>query len=224
MILLFPQAGQAGGGQGPVAAAVDLRLAIADVETALNAAGAGDLAQWTEADLWEWFDEAAKRLARGFGVFVERDASTAIALNVANYTLPARHLSTIHASIAGVSLYAVNVQELEAKDAAWVETQGPTDSFLMDTAGMTAARVYPAPDAFTTGALALIFHRFPPAVTVSNYTLSAPAVIRDYFAWHALAEARGRQSDAKMPEVAEHFAKRAGLLEQVIAEYWGNAQ
>lgn len=220
MILLLPQ--------GPAVTGIDLRNAIADVETALNAAGAGDLVQWTEADLYEWFDEAAKRLARTFGVFVERDASTAIALNTGSYTLPARHLSTIHASVGassgGTALYPVNVQELEALDADWIETQGPTNSFLMDTAGMTAARVYPSPDVTISGFLALIFHRFPATVNVSNFTLSAPAAIRDYFAWYALAEARGRQSDAAMPEVAKAFRERVALMEKVIESYWGSAQ
>jgi hypothetical protein len=220
MILLLPQ--------GPALTGIDLRNAIADVETALNAAGAGDLVEWAESDLYEWFDEAAKRLARSFGVFVERDASTAIVLDTPSYTLPARHLSTIHASVGpssgGKALYPVNVQELEGLDADWIETTGPTNTFLMDTAGMTAARLYPAPDVTITGFLALIMHRFPATISSSAYTLSAPAAIRDYFTWYALAEARGRQSDAQMPEVAEHFAKRVGLMEKVIESYWGTAQ
>lgn len=210
--------------QGPALTGINLRDVLSDLYPLLNAAAAGDLIHWTDSDLYEWLDEAAKRLARTYGVFVERDASMAIALGTPEYSVPAGHISIIHASAGTLALYAVTVQELEALDASWPTAAGPTNCFLADANGLGHVRVYPAPDATITGALALIRHRFPVAITSVNNTLSAPLALRDYFLWYALSEARRRQSDAMMPEVAEHFAGRVALMEKVIEQYWGNSQ
>ena len=215
-VSLFPQ--------GPANAGIDLSVAIAEVEIALNAANAADLEPWAEGDLYDWIDEGAKRLARTCGVFVERDTSNTIALHTASYGLPEGHLSTIHASAGTLSLYPASVQELEALDGDWVDTIGPTNTFLMDTAGMTAARLYPSPDGTVTGALALICAEFPPVINSGNTLLEAPPVVQDYLKWHAIAEARRRQSDYAMPDVAERLQSWCEVFERVAMEYWGTAQ
>lgn len=203
---------------------IDFRDILAELYAKLNATSAADLIHWTETELYEWLDEASKRLARVIGCFVERDASIAIVLSTPTYSLPARHLSTIHASIEGVALNPNNVQEVEALDAAWVETEGATSSFLNDNLGAASIRLYPSPDATVTGSLAVIFHRYVAAINSGNYLLTAPAGIAEYFSWSALAEARRKQSDAAMPEVAEHFGKRIEWLESVLQGYYGNSQ
>lgn len=210
--------------QGPAVALIDLRDMLSDLYPLLNAAGAADLVEWSESDLYEWSDEFVKRLARTYGVFVERDTATAIVLATAEYVTPARFLSMIHVSAGSKSLYPVTVQELEALDADWPATQDVTESFLLDANGLAHVRVYPKPDATVTGALAQIFHRYPATLNIASYTLAAPEVIRDLVLWHVLAEARRRQSDAQMMEVAEHFTARGALMERAIESYWGNAQ
>lgn len=80
---------------------IDFRDILAELYPHLNASGSGDLVYWTEAELYEWADEAAKRLARKFGGFVVRDG-TALVASQAIYNQPARHISTIHASILEV--------------------------------------------------------------------------------------------------------------------------
>jgi hypothetical protein len=208
----------------PVTAGIDFQLILAELYPKLNATDATDLVYWTDAELYQWADEAAKRLARKFGVFVERDASTTIVLGTAIYNLPARHISTIHASIAGAALYPNNVQELEALDSDWVRTAGATDSFLNDNEGTATIRVYPTPDATITGSLALIFHRFPVTIAAGTFELVVPLALQEYFTWLMLAEARRKESDASMPEVADHFAARVDLMESVIRSYWGDSQ
>ncbi len=203
---------------------IDFRDVLAELYPKLNAAAAADLIHWTETELYQWLDEAAKRLARNIGVFVERDASITIVTGTAVYNLPARHLSTIHMSISGASLYPSNVQELEALDSAWVETSGATSSFLNDNLGTASTRLYPNPDSDVSGSLGVIFHRYVSEINSSNHSLTAPACLAEYFSWFALSEARRKQSEASMPEVADHFAKRVAWLEKVIEAYWGTAQ
>ncbi len=209
---------------GSATLGIEFRDVLSDLYPKLNAVTAADLIHWSETELYEWLDEAAKRLARGIGCFVERDASITIVTSTAVYSVPARHLSTIHAAIAGRALSPNNVQEVEALDSAWVETEGVTDSFLNDNLGTDAVRVYPAPDATVTGALSLVFHRYVATINSSNHQLTAPACLGEYFSWWALSEARRKQSEAHMPEVADHFAKRVAWLEKVIEAYWGTAQ
>lgn len=214
--------------QGPAVAGIQLTVAIAEVEIALNASSGADLQPWSEEDLYDWFDEGAKRLARSCGVFIERDTSNTIVTGTAAYPLPEGHLSTIHCSIAAsgstLSLYPTNVQELEALDADWVDTQAPVTNFLMDTAGVKDVQLYPNPDDTVSGTVALILAEFPETISSTNTLLSAPPVVQDYLKWHAIAEARRRQSDYAMPDVAENMAQRVSVFEQVAMEYWGTAQ
>ena len=213
--------------QGAAIAGIDFRDVLARLYPRLNAASAATLVRWTDAELYQWADEAAKRLARSFGVFVERDASTALVAGTGTYAAAARHVSTVHASADSTALYARTAQELEALDALYVETQaagGKLPSGFLSEAGAagSATRVYPLPSA--GGTLGLIMHRYPAAIASSNYTLSVPLCLTEYFSWWMLAEARRKESQAKMPEIAEHFAERVGLLDQVIQRYWGDAR
>jgi hypothetical protein len=211
-------------GQGTPPQGIDFRQVLIDLYPRLNASSAATLIYWTDAEFYEWSDEAAKRLARNLGVFVERDASTTIVTSTAVYGLPARHVSTIHASIAGVALYPNNVQEVEALDSTWIETEGATNSFLNDNQGTTTIRVYPAPDGTISGALAVIFHRYPVTISDSAYQLVVPDCLAEYFAWRLLSEAHRKESPGRKPEVGEHFAKRVELMDKIIESYWGVAQ
>ena len=219
MLLIFSS------GQGAAVTGLNLAGAIADLYPALNASGTADLVFWTEAELYEWADEAAKRLARVQGGFVERDSSTTLVVGTHTYTLPARHLSTIHVSLGTRSLRPATVQELEAKDNAWVETAHATVShWLGDAAGTESARLYPKPAAGAAGAVAVVFHRHPSAVEVGSAVVKAPLCLRDYWAFHVLGEARGREGKAAMPEVSEWCREMTALYERVCREYWGGAQ
>lgn len=212
---------------GLILGPLDLQQVINNLLPLLQATRAADLEYWTLADLYEWADEAAKILARSHGVFVERDATGVLTAALAIYALPARHLSTIHVNVGTMALFPMTVQEAEALDATWPDTQAPAGEdpkrFLGDAAGTDNVRLYPTPSA-SGKTLDLLFHRFPPQVTVSNFLLQAPVCLAPYFAWRILAEARRRESKAKMPEVVSHFDERIALMDTVIGNYWGGAQ
>lgn len=128
--------------------------------------------------------------------------------------------------MANRTLDAANVRELEALDSDWVRAEGTPAHWLDDNQGAATTRIYPAPpaDNSVSGYLVWIFHSYPAAISSGNYTLSIPACLQEYFSWSMLSEARRKESDASMPEVADHYAARVDLLEQVIQAYWGDSQ
>jgi hypothetical protein len=204
---------------------VDLADVIAELIPQLGAGTEADLVFWTAAELYQFADEGAKKLARGAGVFIDRDTFTEIAAITPTYNLPARHISTIHASIDTRALKETGVDELEARDNAWpaaiADANGP-QRFLED-ATVGSVLVYPMPAA-TAGHLAVIFNRFPETVAAGNTTLSMPLAVRDWFRFYIEAAARAKESKGAMPEVAGWFTQLTGMYEQVARSYWGGAE
>src|SRR6185295_15842823 len=181
-----------------------------------------DLIFWTFSELYEWSDEAAKRLARNTGGFVDRDATTTLSDSVPVYAMPARHVSTIHVSAGSTALKESTVDELEALDNDWPSTAADNPKrFLQDGDEL---RVYPQPNGATAGNLGHVFHRFPVTITSDASIAKVPVALRDYFTFYALAEARGKESKGAMPEVAQYARGMVELLEQVAREFWGGAQ
>lgn len=218
LLLLF-------GGGAAAAAGLNLQPVLDDLLPLLQAEDYSGLVYWTESELYQLTDEAAKRLARAVGCFVERDASTALVVGTAAYAMPARHLSTLHLSLGSMALRARTANELEALDGAWVETASATiAAWIQDQIGTEQYRLYPTPASGASGNLALIFHRYPAEITVSAAVIQAPACIREYFTFAVLGEARGMESKAAMPEVADWCGSMVAMMEQVFGEYWGRAQ
>lgn len=223
MLLLFRQPGAA-----PVVG-IDLRDCLESVYPTLNAQGAGDLVWWTDDELYAWLDEAAKRLARNTGSFIERDASIALVAGTGAYDLPARHISTVHASAGNRMLMPTNAQELEALDAVFLESQETAASplprkYAHDVDGLDKIRVYKKPGTGVAGQLALVMHRYPATVAQGASVVALPQPMREYFTFFVLGEARSKESKGAMPEVGAWFRDLAGMVEQVAMDYYGGAQ
>lgn len=204
---------------------INLALAMNDVYSALNASGPADLVFWTQAELFEYMDEGAQRLARVVGCFVERDTSITTVVNTGGYALPSEHISTIQVDLGGLVLRPRTVRELEALDASWPSTGGTSVAFLEDTQGLSQITLYPiCDDTSAPQTLGIVLHFLPATISASNGLLSAPTVVREYFTFRAIAAARGKQSKAAMPDVADWFGGLADYMEQAMGELWGNAQ
>jgi len=210
--------------QGPPGG-FDVGQVIDDLLPSLGGSTYADLVFWEEEELYQLADEATKRMARAAGVFTVRDVSTVVAQGTATYPVPARHLSTVQVSVnqgAGfIPLREATVAELEALDAAWRSTPGSIERYVHDV-GTETVRLYHVPAA--GGSLAMICHEWRPEITPANRILAAPAVLADYIALAVLAEARRKESEAAMPEIAAHLDERLALMETVMREYWGQAQ
>jgi hypothetical protein len=196
-------------------------LADEQILPALGAAAAADLVFWTAQDLYDWLNEGLKQLARRRGLFIERDTSISVVASTASYTLPARHLSTLHVALDGAELRPATVRAVEALDADWPNTEDTPERYLQDVAGLGSIRLYPTPD--DSGTLGIVFHRYPADVADSD-SIPAPDTISDYLADVVIAEARGTEGDGAMPEAAEFCRQEGKLYEAVFRGYWGMAQ
>jgi hypothetical protein len=172
-------------------------------------------------EFYQWADEAAKRLASNCGVFVERDASTTTSPNVAQYPVPAGFVDAIHVSADGRALRPTSVAELDALDSTWPVTTGVVQRYSMDAAGELTITLYRIP--LDGESLAFVYHRFPADITAVASVINVASPIADYFRYAMLAEARRKQSEGAMPEMAAHFDERVALYEKVICSYWGSA-
>jgi hypothetical protein len=207
-----------GGGAALERTAGDLRSELYGL---LAASGSSDLVFWTDTELLEWINEGLARLARRIGVFVERDATTSVVGGTASYTLPTPHLSTIHVSLGTARLRPINVSEVEALSSTWLADAGTPTRYLQDGAGVANIRLYKK--SITSGTLAIVEHELPDTVTATT-ELPLPDLASDYLTFFTLGEARRRESDAAMPEIAQFCESICGLYEQVFRSYWGEPQ
>lgn len=208
--------------QGPAIAGVDLANVALDILPALGATSFNDLTWCTQAELYQFADEAGKRLAHRFGVFVEWNNGTSIAQGLTTYAVPAQHLDTIRAAVGTYRLRASTVRELLALDATWQATSGPVSRFSMDANGTQFLTVYPTPIA--TGVLTVIYHRYLPTIAPGTTAVPIASPIGDYFGYSMMAEARRKESEAAMPDMVQHLDERVKLFEQIVESYWGQGQ
>jgi hypothetical protein len=213
-ILLFPQ--------GPAQPGIDLANVIGDILPALGAASLADLDWCTAAELYNYADEANKRLGHRVGAWVERATQTLNALQTAA-NAPTGHVDTIHASFQGAALRAATAQELASFDATWNQTQASAPTRFSMDAGAPGT-IVPYPLTTVQGTMAVIYHRFQPTIAQGASVAPIASPIQDYFGYSMLAEARRKESDAAMPEMADHFDERVALYEQILKHYFGEAQ
>jgi hypothetical protein len=178
--------------------------------------------EWvTPAELYAWADEEAKKLAYEAGVFVTNDTSITVTGGTAVYGLPASHVFTMAAALGNTPLRITPVRELWALDGCWPATTGPAMRCSFDAGSVGTITLYPIPNA--GGTLSQVCQEFP-ADLVAGGALPLPAVLQDLFTYAILGGARGKESDAAMPEMAAHFGERVKLYEQVAEHLWGPGQ
>jgi len=190
----------------------------------LGAQAWDDLEWLTESELYTYFDEAAKQLARS-GVFVDEDSTVTLSAGESQYTTPAGWISSVRVSGAQGVLRPASTFELEALDSAWETAQGPPYRYSMDAGPLGTVTLYPQPTANQQHeTLTHVYHRFPPDVSTAQTAVPVPEPVADYFAYFALQRARGKESEGAMPEMAAHFAERVQMYEQILASYWGEQE
>jgi hypothetical protein len=115
------------------------------------------------------------------------------------------------------------VAELEALDSDWEETAvsggGSVTHWVGDYLGLRFLRFYPIPA--TSADVLLVRACLPSIPTAKSAGVAIPAPFADYLALATLRDARAKQGDARMPEVAQHIDQRLKLYDQVVQAYWG---
>jgi hypothetical protein len=195
----------------------------------LHAGSRADLVFWTEGDLIQWMDEALKRLARVACVFVGRDESLVSISEQATYTLPDRHIATLHVSYTDLAAHAApaplrpsGTMELEALDEDYQTTRGIPQRWYEDLQGATTIGLAPVPDA-DDDPIPIIYVGYPDTLDAGrqNTLVAAPPPIKGYLAMCVLAEAYGRESEIESPDIAAHCRGRMAMYEQIFTAYYG---
>lgn len=219
LLLIAPQQ------PAPVPGNYNLAGVLSQIYPQLNASGQNDLIFWTVAELYQWLDEAAQRLARTCDVFVVRDQSLVSVVNQASYPLPPAQIATIQVDLGGMVLRPASAHELEALDALWTQAApGIPRKFVQDTAGLEQITLYPPPGGPSQGlTLGLVMYVFPNQISASNPFVGITGALQEYFAFSVLGEARAKETKAAMPEVAQWFRGLVSMMEQAITGYWGDS-
>jgi len=195
---------------------------LTEVYACLNSEDSANLIHWTQTELIVWANQGQLDLARRFGMWVERDATNTTGAGASSYTLPTRHLSTIHVTLGGRSLRAANVRELEALSATW-GTDACTGTvtpkhYCQDEMGTTTIRLVKIPN--SAESLAILHHEYPVDLAAASQP-DMPNVVADWLFFRMIAEARGKESDGSMPEATKFCRDVQGIYEQTFAGYWG---
>ena len=193
----------------------DVSAVITGLLPALNAASTADLVYWTQDELYQWADEAVKRLARRAAVFVNYSAAM---WSAAEVPLIPNAIAPALIAWNGSLLRVATVAELEALDDNWEAATGTPKRWTLDL-GLQQVRLYPAPD--VAGMVQGVIIIAPADLSATQTALEAVAPISGFLAQSVLGQARGRVSDAEMPEVAAHCAQRAAMYLEIFARYWG---
>lgn len=222
LLLLIPQGGGAG---------LDVQLALNDVIYRLGFASATELnsseSYVTGVELFQFADDEAKRLAARCGIFVTFDTSITVNAGTPQYSLPGNHVFTIAAWLIEATslqiLRPTGVGELFALDGNWSNTSGDARRMSFDAGPIGTITLYPNP--VNGGTLEQICQEYPSGTLgPSSSTLLLPPILRDLFSYAMLTGARGKESDAAMPEMVDHFKQRLALYEQVCEHLWGPGQ
>ena len=203
------------------AALIDEATIVADLLAPLHSGSVADLVFWTECELIQWIDAALKKLARTAGIFVGRSIDVATTIGDSTYSLPAQHLSTIHASYNGKPLRPTSSGELAARDASYASRAGTPARWFQDTLGLAEIGVAPVPNAIA--ALWVIYHGWPRTIDCAKTqtTIPLPGVLEPYVELSVIAEAYSKEGDAHAPDIASAARSIMSLYEKAALDYWG---
>jgi len=204
---------------------LDIENCLLDVLYRLGFQGANDIgpSSWvTPAELYQFADDAAKKIAYEAGVLITVDSSVTVTAGTATYSLPAAHVFTVAAALGSSLLRLTSVRDLWALDAAWQGTAGAAARASLDAGGVGTITLYPNPNA--GGTLQQVCQMYAQTVTPGTSALPLATVLQDYFSYRMLEGARSKESEERMEEMGQHFQARAEMYEQIMEQYWGPGQ
>ena len=189
----------------------------------LHTDSTANLVWWTKAELIQWADEALKRAAQKFCLFLARDVSQTTSAGVGFFNRASRHLATLHVAIGNRSLRASSQQELNAFDSDYLSTRGDPEERWYEDKMATTTGYQPLTTVAAAGrTIRALYTEFPAELDTAelNTTIPGPLCFGDYIQNAIRAEANSKESDAAMPEVAKHDRELMALYESVFSYYW----
>lgn len=188
----------------------------------LHGQAIGSLTVASSDDIFRSFNAALGNLARfeGFGA-----GSLVLSLTGGNplVALPARHVSTIYAAVRNGSgpwsrLTPWTRARLEAYDPSFAAASAALPTHYVQEMEGGQMRVYPTPTSGLT--LALIYAERPADVSTGSPTLSAAPPVGDYLLYRAIGDARRKNSDEGMADVAAFCDEQTAIYEALFRAYW----
>ena len=208
---------------------IDTALSVSDVAYRLGFTGAAELlagVAWVKpAELYQFADDATKKIAYRSSLFISFDTSVAVVADSGVYDLPASHIFTLYALFEDLDgnvspLRLTTVRDLWALDSIWsTSTAAAPTRCSLDAGSVGTITLYPVPT--QPGTLEQICQEHPADVTQAASTVNVPTPLVDYYSYVMLAGARAKESDYRMSEMAEHFKARVDMYEQVFEHLWG---
>lgn len=201
---------------------VDITQVLIEAYWTLHANSAADLTWWTEAELIEYLDDAVRRLSALACVFVGRVATTVTVASQAGYALPARHISTLHVSLATTPLRPANAADLDARNENYLTEVGTPDHWFENLVGMATVGLTPVPDTSDVP-IPIIYNGYPDILDAGkqNTNVPAPPPLKGYLAMYLLAEAYGKEGEAEATDIAAHCRGRMGMYREMMITYYG---
>ncbi len=186
-----------------------------------------NLTWWTKAELIQWADEALKRVAKKFALFVNRDASQVTASGGGSFNKASRLLATLHVAIGSRPLVASSTDELYAGDESYLTTQADPELAWFDDKLSTTTGYAPLTTPAGAGrTIRALYTEFPTELDTGevNTTIPGGLFFGDYIQTAIRAEANSKESDAALPEVAHHDREMMALYESLFSYYYGETQ
>ncbi len=213
---------------------MDTAACLADTAFRLGFTGVGEIgvSSWvTTAELYQFADDAAKKLAYRSALFIQNDTSVTTLGSQATgqlalqdnhiYTLAASFVDGITGSVTALRL--TTVRDLWALDGHWsVTTADVPNRCSLDAGSVGTINLYPNPN--HAGTVSQICQEYPATLASGASTISAPTVLQDYFTYAELAGARGKESDFRQGDMADHYSQRMAMYEAIVDQYWGPGQ
>jgi hypothetical protein len=181
----------------------------------------------TDAELYQWADDAVKGIARSTLLFLSYDQSTVLLPATAQYPLPAATVLTegawaLYSAPPSVQLLRLTSQaQLTALDATWSFTTGVPLRMSLDAGDIHTATLYPVPG--VGGNLALVIELAPADVTAGSAVIPCTGILQDAVSYSMIAGALSKESDYARREVAKHCQERMGLYLAIVKRLWGDA-
>ena len=170
----------------------------------------------TSTELYQFADEAAQLLAYKCGAFTTVDTSITVSSGTAGYSLPASNVFSLGAWLVANNLRFSTVRELQALDATWPATSGPSTRASLDAGSVGTITLYPNPT--VGGTLAVLAEEYPATINLASSTVSLPTVFQDWASYAMMEGAKRKESDGRSEEMAQHFQGRVDLY-LTIANY-----
>lgn len=200
---------------------IDASAVVSDLIPALHATSTADLVYFSEAGLYRSATDALNRLAQAVRLLIAAE-TVSVGAAVNEVVAGTRVVRFLQVRWNGSRLQPSTSLELDALSDSWLPSDQSVEPerYALDQRVWGRMQLYPATTA--AGTLGFTYAQSPADVSSGSPFISdAPDLAEDWLFFATLSEARSRQSDARMPEVAAVADRLAGLLQSAMNAYYG---